>query len=94
MCYSDYCDIFRCDGFADNMRKLVAASDAAEPRVPSPYATKPDIFPLLYQSSTHLLSELGLVLDENGELIDPDKNGAEEQGIHTYYILFEVTPFI
>ena len=23
VCYSDYCDVFRCDGFVENMRKLI-----------------------------------------------------------------------
>ena len=61
VCYADYCDIFRCDGYVDNMQKIVEEQTQTKWR-------KFDIFPLLYKFSKDLLKDLGLSLDDSGVL--------------------------
>ena len=76
VCYSDYCDIFRCDGYIENLKALEWENSNLFK------LKRLDIFPFLYKYSKDLLHELSLTLSENGEVVDLESTvaGSEDRG--------------
>ena len=53
---------------------------------------KLDIFPLLYQSSTDLLGQLGMTMDEDGQLVDTGKLGEDNPQVRKSKTSLIATP--